>query len=156
MAQIHVCTVRLGPAIDYKATYIYGIGNGRALPIVLHWAALKHSPEYLALAKINWKVTFWSHSSSLCTSCQVIYGENEGQWYSWEAVMSPGQFCRAHRPAFIQLAVFLLTNVYNHQLTYPMLWRALYRIAHAHYQTVTTWLVSILYKSLCTWVWFIK
>ena len=39
--------------IDYRATYVYGIGNGRAPPIVLHWAALKHSPEYLALAKIN-------------------------------------------------------------------------------------------------------
>ena len=39
--------------IDYRATYVYGIGNGRALPIVLHWAALKHSPEYLAFAKIN-------------------------------------------------------------------------------------------------------
>ena len=39
--------------INYRATYIYGIGNGHALPIVLHWAALKHSPEYIALAKIN-------------------------------------------------------------------------------------------------------
>ena len=39
--------------IDYKATYIYRIGNGRALPTVLHWATLKHSPEYLALTKIN-------------------------------------------------------------------------------------------------------
>ena len=39
--------------IDYRATYVYRIGNGRAPPIVLHWAALKHSPEYLALAKIN-------------------------------------------------------------------------------------------------------
>ena len=39
--------------IDYRATYIYGIGNGRVPPIVLYWAALKHSPEYLVLAKIN-------------------------------------------------------------------------------------------------------
>ena len=27
--------------IDYKATYLYGIRNERALLIVLHWAALK-------------------------------------------------------------------------------------------------------------------
>ena len=39
--------------IDYRATYVYGTGNGRAPPIVLHWATLKHSPEYLVLAKIN-------------------------------------------------------------------------------------------------------
>ena len=39
--------------IDYRATYVYGIGNGRALLIVLHWAALIPSSEYIALTKIN-------------------------------------------------------------------------------------------------------
>ena len=39
--------------IDYRATYVYGIGNKHALLIVLHWAALKRSSEYIALAKIN-------------------------------------------------------------------------------------------------------
>ena len=51
--QDHSEIVSHGKAIDYRATDAYGIGNGRALPIVLHWAALKHSPEYLALANIN-------------------------------------------------------------------------------------------------------
>ena len=39
--------------IDHRATYAYRIGNGHTPPILLHWATLKHSPEYLALAKIN-------------------------------------------------------------------------------------------------------
>ena len=61
--------------IDYRATYVYGIGNGRAPLIVLHWAALKRSSEYIALAKINWKVTFCSHLSSSWTNCRAIHGE---------------------------------------------------------------------------------
>ena len=40
-------------AIDYRATNIYGIGKGHAPLIVLHWAALKRSSEYIKLAKIN-------------------------------------------------------------------------------------------------------
>ena len=43
----------IASSIDYRATYVNGIGNGCAPPIVLHWAALKYSPEYLALTKIN-------------------------------------------------------------------------------------------------------
>ena len=39
--------------IDYRATYVYGIGNERSPLIVLHWAALKLSSEYIALTKIN-------------------------------------------------------------------------------------------------------
>ena len=49
----HVYVAKVHTTIDYRATYVYGIGNGHALPIVLHWAALKHSPKYLALTKIN-------------------------------------------------------------------------------------------------------
>ena len=39
----------IGIIIDYRATYmyVYGIGNRRALPKEMHWAALKHSPKYL-------------------------------------------------------------------------------------------------------------
>ena len=44
--------------LEIRATYIYGIGNRSAPPTAMHWAALKHYPEYLALAKINRKVTF--------------------------------------------------------------------------------------------------
>ena len=51
--------------IDYRTTYVYVIGNGHAPPIVLHWAALKHSPVYLVLTKINWKVTF----EAVCWVC---------------------------------------------------------------------------------------
>ena len=40
-------------AIDYRATYVYRIGNGHMPLIVLYWAALKRSSEYIALAKIN-------------------------------------------------------------------------------------------------------
>ena len=32
--------------IDHRATYVYRIGNRRALPKVMHWAALKYFPEY--------------------------------------------------------------------------------------------------------------
>ena len=41
-----------GIAVDYRATYINRIGNGRVPLIVLHWAALIPSFEYMALAKI--------------------------------------------------------------------------------------------------------
>ena len=40
-------------SIDYRATYINGIGNGCVPLIVLHRATLKYSPKYLALTKIN-------------------------------------------------------------------------------------------------------
>ena len=62
-------------AIAIYTTYVYGIGNGRAPLIVLHWAALKRSSEYIALANINWKVTFCSHLSSSWTNCRAIHGE---------------------------------------------------------------------------------
>ena len=39
--------------IDYRATYVYGIGNECVPLIVLHWAALKRSSKYIVLAKIN-------------------------------------------------------------------------------------------------------
>ena len=42
-----------GSTIDYRATYVYGIENGHVLLIVLHWAALIPSSEYIALAKTN-------------------------------------------------------------------------------------------------------
>ena len=46
-------TVSILRIIDYRATYVYGIGNGCTPLIVLHWAALKRSSKYIALAKIN-------------------------------------------------------------------------------------------------------
>ena len=39
--------------IDYRATYVYRIGNGHSPLIVLHWAALIPSSEYIALVKIS-------------------------------------------------------------------------------------------------------
>ena len=63
-------------AIDYRTTYVYGIGNEHTPLIVLHWAALKQSSEYIALAKINWKVTFAVHWSSSLMNCRAIHGEN--------------------------------------------------------------------------------
>ena len=37
--------------IDYRATYAYGIGNGCVPLIVLHWAALIPSSEYIYSAR---------------------------------------------------------------------------------------------------------
>ena len=37
--------------IDYRATYVYGIGNGRAPLIVLLWATLIPSSEYVYNAR---------------------------------------------------------------------------------------------------------
>ena len=39
--------------IDYRVTYIYGIRNGCVPLIVLHWAGLIPSPEYIAFTKIS-------------------------------------------------------------------------------------------------------
>ena len=40
-------------SIDYRATYVHGIGNGCAPLIVLHWAALIPSSKYIAFTKAN-------------------------------------------------------------------------------------------------------
>ena len=55
--------------LHVHCTYIYGIGNGRAPPIVMHWTALKHSPNYLVLARIYRKATFKSDLSRSWTNC---------------------------------------------------------------------------------------
>ena len=69
MCMLCVCD---GVTIDYRATYVYGIGSGCVLHIVLHWTALIPSSEYIVLAKINRKVTFCSYLLSSWTNCQAI------------------------------------------------------------------------------------
>ena len=63
--------------IDYRATYIYGIEKGCMLLVVLHWATLKYSTKYLALAKINCNVTFWSCLLSSCMSELWSYSQRK-------------------------------------------------------------------------------
>ena len=53
LATVGLAQARPNYTIDYRATYIYGIGNGNTPLIALHWAALILSSKYKALAKIN-------------------------------------------------------------------------------------------------------
>ena len=91
---LSIPTVCQQVAIDYRGTCVYGIRNRHTPPIVLHWAALKHSPEYLALASINWKVTFLNHLSSSCMNSWAVHSKNGGRWWSWEVVRLVWSFVR--------------------------------------------------------------